>query len=254
FKICLVSFGILMGLNSSIQAQQQQQQQQQRRAVLPSVLAIPAEIDPIKVMVEDQAEQLIGALDYEKAANPQDMNKLVRKNLKLDGYAIPPLDMQLISSIEQDNYTVHSLIFQSLPGLYVPASLYVPKGNGPFPAILNSHGHWPPGRRSEIVQRTAHMLASNGYVCLCIDAMGSGERGREHEHEYHGANLGSALLDLGTPLMGIQLLENSRAIDLLCSLPEVDPERIGATGASGGGNQTMWLAAMDPRIKAAVPV
>lgn len=251
FKIWLVSFGTLMGLNSSIQAQQQQQQQ---KAALPDVLAIPAEIDPIKVMMEDQAEQLIRALDGEKAANPQDIIQLVRKNLKLDGYAIPPLDMQLISSIEQDNYTIHSLIFQSLPGLYVPASLYVPKGKGPFPAILNSHGHWPPGRRSEIVQRTAHMLASNGYVCLCIDAMGSGERGRAHEHEYHGANLGSALLDLGTPLMGIQLLENSRAIDLLCSLPEVDPERIGATGASGGGNQTMWLAAMDLRIKAAVPV
>jgi len=246
FKIGLIALGIFMGLNSNIQAQHQQ--------VLPHVLAMPAEIDPLRVGMEDRAEQLMAALDHDTAADPQQIIRAVRSNLKLDGYEVPPLDMQLISSIKQDSYTIHTLVFQSLPGVYVPASLYVPKGKGPFPAILNSHGHWPPGRRSEIVQRTAHMLASSGYVCLCIDAMGSGERGREHQHEYHGANLGSALLNLGTPLMGMQLLENSRAIDLLCGLPEVDPERIGATGASGGGNQTMWLAAMDPRVKAAVPV
>lgn len=246
FKIGLISLGIFMGLNSNIQAQQQ--------PALPRVLAMPAEIDPLRVGLDDRVEQLMAGLDHHTTADPQEIIRTVRNNLKLDGYAVPPLDMQLISSIEKGSYSIHTLVFQSLPGVYVPASLYVPKGKGPFPAILNSHGHWPPGRRSEIVQRTAHMLASNGYVCLCIDAMGSGERGRGHQHEYHGANLGSALLDLGTPLMGMQLLENSRAIDLLCDLPEVDPERIGATGASGGGNQTMWLAAMDPRVKAAVPV
>lgn len=246
FKIGLISLGIFMGLNSNIQAQQQ--------TAFPHVLAMPAEIDPLRVGVEDRAEQLMARLDHHTTADPRKIIRTIRNNLKLDGYDVPPLDMQLISSIEQGSYSIHILVFQSLPGVYVPASLYVPKGKGPFPAILNSHGHWPPGRRSEIVQRTAHMLASNGYVCLCIDAMGSGERGRGHQHEYHGANLGSALLDLGTPLMGMQLLENTRAIDLLCGLPEVDSTRIGATGASGGGNQTMWLAAMDPRVKAAVPV
>ncbi|WP_313533053.1 alpha/beta hydrolase family protein [Sphingobacterium athyrii] len=246
FKIGLISLGIFMGLNSNIQAQQ--------HPVLPNVLAMPAQIDPLKAGMDDRVEQLMAALNYDAAADPQEIVQTIRNNLRVDGFEVPPLDMQLISSIEQESYTIHTLVFQSLPGVYVPASLYVPKGKGPFPAILNSHGHWPPGRRSEIVQRTAHMLASNGYVCLCIDAMGSGERGRGHQHEYHGANLGSALLDLGTPLMGMQLLENSRAIDLLCDLPEVDPERIGATGASGGGNQTMWLAAMDARVKAAVPV
>lgn len=246
FKIGLISFGIFMGLNSNIQAQQQ--------PALPAVLSVPTDIDPLRAGMQDRVAQLMAALDQDTVADPQEISRAVRNNLKLDGYDVPPLDMQLISSIEQDRYTIHTLVFQSLPGVYVPASLYLPKGKGPFPAILNSHGHWPPGRRSEIVQRTAHMLASSGYVCLCIDAMGSGERGRGNQHEYHGSNLGSALLDLGTPLMGMQLLENSRAIDLLCGLPEVDSERIGATGASGGGNQTMWLAAMDPRVKAAVPV
>jgi len=62
------------------------------------------------------------------------------------------------------------------------------------------------------------------------------------------------LLNIGEPLMGIQVVDNMRAVDLLCSLPYVDSERIGATGASGGGNQTMYLAAFDERVKAAVPV
>ncbi len=61
-------------------------------------------------------------------------------------------------------------------------------------------------------------------------------------------------MNIGESLMGIQISDNMRGVDLLCSLPYVDPQNIGATGASGGGNQTMWLAAVDERIKAAVPV
>ena len=232
----------IMGLHSSAQQGQ------------PTVLPIPPEIDPVKVMLESQANALVCQLDRDSKADPAALLNLVRQELKLDSFATAELDMQIVSSVDRGAYTIHNLTFQSMPGLYVPANLYVPKGKGPFPAILNSHGHWPPGRRSEVIQRTAQILASNGYVCLCIDAMGSGERGRGHEHEYHGANLGSALLDLGKPLMGVQLFENSRALDLLCSLPYVDKEKIGATGASGGGNQTMWLAAVDPRVRAAVPV
>ena len=61
-------------------------------------------------------------------------------------------------------------------------------------------------------------------------------------------------MNVGETLMGMQVVDNLRGVDLLCSLDEVDPERIGATGASGGGNQTMWLTAMDDRIAAAMPV
>lgn len=61
-------------------------------------------------------------------------------------------------------------------------------------------------------------------------------------------------MDVGETLMGIEITDNIRGVDLLCSLPYVDAKNIGATGASGGGNQTMWLTAMDERVKAAVPV
>lgn len=69
-----------------------------------------------------------------------------------------------------------------------------------------------------------------------------------------GNNLGSHLMNIGETLIGIEISDNIRGVDLLCSLPYVDQRKVGATGASGGGNQTMWLAAMDDRVKAAVPV
>src|SRR5690606_8902254 len=75
-----------------------------------------------------------------------------------------------------------------------------------------------------------------------------------HQEEYHGGNLGASLFNIGETLMGMQLTDNVRALDFLCSLPMVDTQRIGVTGASGGGNQSMWLAALDERIKAVVPV
>ena len=108
---------------------------------------------------------------------------------------------------------------------------------------------------AERVQSRSHTLAKNGFVSLAIDAFGSGERTTIHgQFEYHGEMLGASLWNIGESLMGIQLIDNMRAVDLLASLDYVMADRIGATGASGGGNQTMWLAAMDDRIAASVPV
>ena len=133
--------------------------------------------------------------------------------------------------------------------------LYVPDGDGPFPAVLNVHGHWAQGHLSERVQARGHSLAKNGFVCLSVDAWGSGERSWNHgQYRYHGNTLGGGLFQYGETLMGAQIADNMRAVDLLLSLPFVDSDNIGVTGASGGGNQTMWLAAMDERIKAAMPV
>lgn len=166
-----------------------------------------------------------------------------------------PLDLRVTGMVEGEGYAVQHISFQSLPGVLATASLYVPEGTGPFPAVLITHGHWPDGRRAPLFQSVAQVLAKSGYVCLNIDAWGAGERGTvEGQQEYHGSNLGASLLNIGHTLLGVQLTENMRAVDLLASLPYVDANRIGATGASGGGNQTMWLAAMDERILAAVPV
>src|SRR5690606_3529978 len=100
-----------------------------------------------------------------------------------------------------------------------------------------------------------HSLAKNGYVCLTIDAFGSGERATTHgDYEYHGANLGASLMNIGESLLGVQVVDNMRAVDLLLSLPFVDKENIGATGASEGSIHTMLFAALYERIKAAIPI
>jgi hypothetical protein len=165
------------------------------------------------------------------------------------------LDRKETAVIKMDGCTVRNICFQSRPGIYVTGNLYVPDGKKRFPAVLNMHGHWSQGRLAERVQSRGHSLARSGYVCLCVDAWGSGERSTEHgNYEYHGGNLGASLLSIGETLMGAQVADNMRAVDLLCSLDFVDNKKIGATGASGGGNQTMWLAALDERIAAAVPV
>lgn len=167
-----------------------------------------------------------------------------------------PLDMTEYGTIDCDDHTITRVIYQSRPGLYVTALLYRPKtGNGPFPGAIHVHGHHADGNLAELVQKTVIALVKRGYVCLSIDAFGVFERASNYmQKEYHGGFLGSALFNIGESLMGAQLVDNMRGMDLMCSLPYVDKKRIGVTGASGGGNQTMWLAAMDERVAAAMPV
>ena len=166
-----------------------------------------------------------------------------------------PLNYQETGTTKMPGYSIKNILFQTRQGVYATANLYIPDGNGPFPAVINMNGHWPEARMAEPVQSVGHSLALNGYVCLNIDAFGAGERSTIHGvYEYHGYNLGASLMNIGESLMGFQISDNIRGVDLLCSLPYVDAGNIGATGASGGGNQTLWLTAIDQRIKASVPV
>ena len=165
------------------------------------------------------------------------------------------LDIRTTGIVQRNGYTICKIAYQSRKDFYVTANLYVPDGEGPFPGVINMHGHHRDGHLAGRVQERGHALAKMGYVCLTPDVFGAGERSIEHgTWDYHGFSLGLSLLNIGETLMGIQVVDNMRGVDLLCSLPFVDPERIGATGASGGGNQTMWLTALDERIKASVPV
>lgn len=165
------------------------------------------------------------------------------------------LDCHETGKVRMDGYTVKKVYYQSRKDFYVTANLYIPDGKGPFPGVICMHGHNMEGKMAERVQGGGHILAKDGYVALVVDAFGSGERVTKHGvFEYHGGTLGSSLMTIGETLMGIQIVDNMRGVDLLCSLDCVDASRIGATGGSGGGNQTMWLAAMDERIKASVPV
>ncbi|MGH7996020.1 MAG: DUF5060 domain-containing protein [Opitutaceae bacterium] len=166
-----------------------------------------------------------------------------------------PLNAILRARRDYDGYCVESVAFESVPGFYETGTLYRPLGRRPpFPAVLTLHGHTGPvvrpadwrthGRFAPVVQLRAASLARMGAVVLSLDMFGYGDTIPEvgqaaHPHPFS---------------MTIQTWNSIRAVDLLCSLPYVDPRRIAMTGESGGATQTLLATALDPRIAASIPV
>ena len=167
-----------------------------------------------------------------------------------------PLDPEVLGTLSRPGYAIERLTFQSRPEVRVTANLYRPDPVAlPCPAVLSVHGHWAWARMDPHVQPRCIALAKLGYVVLCVDAFGSGERAVEPgPGTYHGGLTGASLLPLGTPLIGLQVNDNRRAVDYLISRQEVDASRLAVTGASGGGNQTLYAGATDDRLKAVIPV
>ena len=148
---------------------------------------------------------------------------------------------------------IERLWFQSQPGLYVTANLYLPdEAAGPLPAVLYLPGHAANGKANEPYQVICQCLARKGYAVLNIDPVGQGERGPYYapgnNHECQGIQ-GFLPRDLN-PMYFIH--DGVRAIDYLQGRPEVDGARIAVTGISGGGVQTMMLASYDRRVTGAV--
>lgn len=224
----------------------------------------PTPAAALRAWIDAQARERVAALPLPRSASEaahhaerirRRMREAERHALLPEGQA-PPLDPQVLRTLERDGYRIELLTFQSRPGVAVTATAYVPTaGRGPYPAVLCVHGHWAGARRDPVVQARCIGLARLGFFAMTLDAWGAGERGTvPGRNEYHGGLLGASLWPVGTPLHGLQLQDNIRALDYLQSRPEVDPARIGCTGASGGGNQTTYLSAFDERVRCAVPV
>ena len=127
--------------------------------------------------------------------------------------------------LKRDGYTVEKITFQTRPGVRMTANLYVPDAakKKPAPAILQVHGHWRGAKQDPVVQSRCIGAAKLGFVVLCVDAFGAGERGIGTAlGEYHGEMTAATLFPLGTPLSGLQVYENMRAVDYLETRPEVD--------------------------------
>lgn len=166
-----------------------------------------------------------------------------------------PLKAKKLGELQRDGYRVEKIIFQTRPDVWMTANAYVPDRPGKLPAILQVHGHWKGAKQDPVVQSRCIGAAKLGFFVLVVDAFGAGERGiGKPLGEYHGEMTGATLLPIGLPLSGLQVYENMRAVDYLRTRPEVEGEHIGITGASGGGNQTMYAGAWDERLGAAVPV
>jgi len=176
-----------------------------------------------------------------------------------------PLEIDCRGELQVEGVTIRRLLYQSLPGWYVTANMYVPDElTTPSAAVLFVCGHHQQAATTPEYQNVCQHMARNGLVVLAIDPLGQGERlqyfdrelGQElipastHEHCYEGVQCWW----LGQSLARYFLHDAMRGVDLLQSLPEVDPDRIGVTGNSGGGTQTTMMMLGDPRIAAAVPV
>jgi cephalosporin-C deacetylase-like acetyl esterase len=166
-----------------------------------------------------------------------------------------PLQPKTLGTLKRNGYRVEKVIFQTLPDVWMTANAYVPDKPGKLPAILCVHGHWRGAKQDPTVQARCIGAAKLGFFVLVVDAFGAGERGvGKALGEYHGEMTAATLFPVGLPLSGLQVYENMRAVDYLRTRPEVDGERIGITGASGGGNQTMYAGGWDDRVQAVVPV
>jgi dienelactone hydrolase len=203
-----------------------------------------------------------------------------------------PLNPVIHGKIDQGDYTVEKVYFESIPGFHVTGNLYRPKdGTGKRPGVLSPHGHFPGGRfqdagRNEVRQQIAQgaerfeeggrsfmqsrcvQLARMGCVVFHYDMIGYGDsvqipldvahrfsqlRVKFKEPPARGLYSATAVLNLQNP-MGLHTYNSIRALDFLNSLPDVDPERIAVTGGSGGGTQTFMLCAVDYRPLVSVPV
>lgn len=145
------------------------------------------------------------------------------------------------SKREMDGYTIENIAIESFPGFYITGNLYRPSnGEGKFAAILSPHGHLPDKRLREDVQTRAAVFARMGAVVFAYDMLGFGES-KQVEHTIPIA-------------LALQTYNSKRVLDYLLSRDDVDGDRVGMTGGSGGATQTFMLAALDNRIKVVAPV
>ncbi len=174
-----------------------------------------------------------------------------------------PLNAQITGTASGDGFTVEKLHFQARPGLYVTCNLYLPAtkqgdDSKKAPAILYVCGHGRVKKNGVSYGNKTHYhhhgvwFARHGYVCLTIDTIQLGEIEGVHHGTYRMNRWW--WLNRGYTPAGVEAWNCMRALDYLQSRPEVDGERIGVTGRSGGGAYSWWIAALDERIKAAVPV
>ncbi len=197
--------------------------------------------------------------NYTKAEWTEKADAL-RQQIRVANGLIPtheptPLNVQIFGKIEREDYTVEKVYFEPFPGFFTTGNLYRPKGKtGPFPGIVTPHGHWGRGRLEDIergsIPARCINFAKQGYVVFAYDMIGYNDSDKQIEHRFGGAREGL----WGLSAMGLQLQNGIRAIDFLQNLSDVDKERIGCTGASGGGTQTFILTAVDERIKVSAPV
>lgn len=251
-----------------------------RRAFLAAGLAAPAMLAAgdsprpdvhrqlLELAAEQEKKRRARFVAIKTAADLEALQKDLREKFLalLDGLpeAAGPPPVKVTGRIEADDYTIDRLAYESLPGYFVSALLYLPKKrDGKVPGVLSPCGHSAVGKAEPTYQILHINLAKRGYAVLTYDPVGQGERsqfwdqdrGRSRFNLSCGehAVLGNPLYLLGTSLARYRIWDGMRGLDHLAALPEVDPKRLGCVGNSGGGALTAYIAALDPLVMAAAP-
>ncbi|WP_406697493.1 CocE/NonD family hydrolase [Singulisphaera sp. Ch08] len=218
---------------------------------------VPSHQDPVVQGVQKHINALCESHD-ERLAAIRDEAGLVRElagarsrflnllDLDLDRPRLEPKVTQ-VETVDGEGYRIEKIVIEAAAGVPVPCSVYVPKSGGlRKPALLCPHGH--SGRDRPVYQNAYQRLAKAGFIVLAKDGWGKQER----RGTGHGA-AGGQLALTGTELMALELFDNVRCIDYLLTRPDVDAERLGMAGLSGGGSQTLYMGAVENRLKAVSP-
>jgi len=227
---------------------------EQRLDATPAVLAWqPASVPEMRATQAETRQQLLGALG-------------------IAGWERTPLLVKIEKVEQLDGYTRETLVFESRPGLEVFAFFLIPDGCEPHsPAVLAFAGHGrgvdvivgirPDGSQrkvgepEEYAEDYALQCVAAGYPTLAIEQFSFGRRCTKERHGEWDCSChedSMAAIALGESMMGWRVWDAMRALDYMANRPEVNPDRIALIGISGGGMATLWTAAMDERVYAAV--
>lgn len=198
--------------------------------------------------------------DWQKYQN--EINQMLCASLSK--FKKTPLNPETTGILVRDGVTIEKIIYESHPNFYVTASLFLPrKRQHPAPAIIYCSGHSELGFRSETYQHVILNLVEKGFIVLAYDPIGQGERLQYPDLETGKSTIGSSTQEhsyagvqtllSGSSLSDYFIWDGIRAVDYLYTREEVDRDRIGITGRSGGGTQAAMIAACDDRILAAAP-
>ena len=246
----------------------------------PVTMQLPAHAETAQSYIADSPDMavayLTGKLNQlaakwdavrERIQTPQQIeerNRFVREKVgeMLGGYPERnPLQAVVVRTQQRHGYRVENVMYQSRPNFWVTGNLYIPEGRGPFPAVISPCGHYPLARMQPDYQFVYMNLVHAGFVVLAYDPIGQGERrqfwnpekGPEIDDPVYEHSLpGQVLILMGENLTQYRVWDGMRSIDYLLTRPEVDRDKIGCAGHSGGGTLTLFISAVDERVKCAV--
>ena len=143
-----------------------------------------------------------------------------------------PLNARTVATLKRDGYTIEKVVFESMPGIFVTANLFIPDGSGRRPTVVMSCGHANEGKDCDTYLRACVIAAKRGFVAFMFDPYYQGERStplrKSSTVAHNEMGLRASLIDWSAPLL--RIWDGMRAIDYVLTRPEVDPERIGYMG------------------------